>query len=146
MIKDKKTLNPIPRLGLIHDISARLYNTFESQIREAVSNALDADSSKVSISTNLDGSPASILISDNGKGLNKDELLYELLAIGGSDKINEPSFIGHIGIGFYALTSSCKYLEIYSKKKGTSEVTAAKIDCEFIHDRKNSRAEKTQKK
>lgn len=143
MANDKTKLNPIPRLGLIHDISAKLYNTFESQIREAVSNALDADSSKVSISANLDGSPGSILISDNGKGLNKDELLYELLAIGGSAKINEPLFIGHIGIGFYALTSSCKYLEIYSKKKGSSEVTAAKIDCEFIHDRKNSRIEMT---
>ncbi len=112
----KNTLSPLPRLGLIRQISAKTYPTFLSQIREAVSNALDASASECRIAYNS-GLPKSITIFDNGEGLTDLELEQELLAVGGSAKKGKKDAIGNIGIGFYALTSSCQMLEIISKKK-----------------------------
>jgi hypothetical protein len=136
----KKPLSPLPRLGLIDDISAGTYPTFLSQVREAVSNARDAGASECKISYNA-GIPKSIAISDNGDGMTEDELEKELLAVGGSAKKGSADDIGTIGIGFYALTSSCEALEIITKKKSASTPIRAQINCKYIHDIKNHRIE-----
>lgn len=133
-------MSPLPRLGLIDDISAGTYPTFLSQIREAVSNARDAGASECKISYNA-GIPKSIAISDNGDGMTEDELEKELLAVGGSAKKGSKDDIGTIGIGFYALTSSCENLEIITKKKNSSTPIRAQINCKYIHDIKNHRIE-----
>jgi hypothetical protein len=136
----KAPLSPLPRLGLIDEISAGTYPTFLSQIREAVSNARDAGATECKISYNA-GVPKSISIFDNGDGMTADELEKELLAVGGSAKKGSKDDIGTIGIGFYALTSSCETLEIITKKKGSASPIRAQIDCKYIHDQRNHRIE-----
>jgi hypothetical protein len=143
--KDNKLI-PLPRLGLISDVSSRLYDSFAAQIREAVSNSLDAGSTKCEISCNAGGDPVSILIADDGEGLTADDLEKELIALGGSNKKSDKDTIGHIGIGFYALTSSCKSIQVITKRKNSKVVNQIKINCEYIRDKDKARLEMTEAK
>jgi len=136
--KDELFLNP--RVGLVPDLSKQNYDTLSKQIREAVTNSLDARASKVDIFLNLKGTP-NIIIVDNGEGMKEEEFKEEYLGLGGSKKYGKEEFAGNIGIGFLALGPTCKTIEIYSKTKSSGEIIHATLNIEDFYNEKNRRYE-----
>lgn len=115
---------------LLHLITHSLYSHREIFLRELVSNASDAlnklhfaaltDSSilgedgDLKIQLTLDEEKKSLTISDNGIGMNKDELIANIGTIANSgtsnfmqnmtgDKTKDIELIGRFGVGFYAV-------------------------------------------
>lgn len=94
-------------------IGERLYATSLDLIRELVSNAYDADATKIIIEIR----PEEIVVGDNGSGMNK-ETLYQYFTIGSEQKRFRPISpmfgrrrIGEFGIGkFSALSIAEEFL------------------------------------
>ncbi len=102
-------------------------------IREAVSNAYDADSTLVDI--NIDLYQRVITIEDNGSGMTPDEFGFYLRIAGRArGKTNSVKFnrkrIGHLGVGFLAVFPFCKTLEVTSTTENSDTVFVARIPSE----------------
>ena len=117
-----------PKMGIVPEVSAQTYETLAKQFREVVSNALDAGATRVKISINPISDDPYVLISDNGEGMSIEDLKEQYLALGGSRKYYEDNKIGRIGIGFLAVAPLCKYVEIYSRKKGSNKAFVARLE------------------
>jgi hypothetical protein len=117
-----------PKMGIVPEVSVQTYETLAKQLREVVSNALDAGASKVRISINPISDNPYILISDDGEGMSIEDLKEQYLALGGSRRYYEENKIGRIGIGFLAVAPLCEYVEIYSRKKGSNRAFIARLE------------------
>lgn len=74
---------------VIEHLGIRLYQNKPTNVAaEFVSNSWDGDAREVKI--NLSGSPISLTITDNGRGMTRDELINEFLVIG-RNRRSEPS-------------------------------------------------------
>ncbi|HSV48849.1 MAG TPA: ATP-binding protein, partial [Candidatus Acidoferrales bacterium] len=124
-----------PKMGIVPEVSAQTYETIAKQFREVISNSIDAGAKKVTISINAISEEPYILISDNGNGMSIDELKEQYLALGGSQKFYDDNKIGRIGIGFLAVAPLCKYVEISSRKKGSSKAFVAKLELNSLMDK-----------
>lgn len=98
-------------------IGERLYSQSLDLIRELVANAYDADATVV----NIRADKGSIIVEDNGSGMDKDGI-RQYLTIGSTYKKENqlsPKFkrvrIGEFGIGKFAVLSVCDRFEIYTK-------------------------------
>lgn len=97
-------------------IGERLYTQSLDLIRELIANAYDADANAVKIIVN----DASITVSDNGKGMDKEGLRQYLTIGSGFKKQNpiSPRFkrvrIGEFGIGKFAVLSVCDRFEVFT--------------------------------
>lgn len=123
-----------------------IYTNKEVFLREIVSNASDAldklhyesltdtsidiDSSKLEIHIDIDKENRTLTISDNGIGMNKDELESNLgtIAKSGSldfkennDKKEDIDIIGQFGVGFYSAFMVASKVEVISKKYGDDD-------------------------
>lgn len=100
-------------------------------IFELVKNAYDAKASKVLVSFDIDNGDdnqkfeftQSIVIRDNGVGMNRDDLINKWLYLAYSDKKEGKSnsdrvFVGSKGIGRFSCDSLGEHLEIRTKKVG----------------------------
>lgn len=100
-------------------------------IFELVKNAYDAKASKVLVSFDIDNGDhdqkfeftQSIVIRDNGVGMNRDDLINKWLYLAYSDKKegklnNDRVFVGSKGIGRFSCDSLGEHLEIRTKKIG----------------------------
>lgn len=100
-------------------IGQRLYSQSLDLVRELVANAYDADATEVRIAI----ADSSIVVEDNGLGMNK-EGLRQYFTIGSdfkkqnplSEKFKRPR-IGEFGIGKFAVLSICDRFEIYTRSK-----------------------------
>lgn len=117
-----------------------IYTNKDIFLRELISNASDAmdklyftsltdtslkvDRKKLEINLNIDKNKKTITISDNGSGMNQEELENNLGTIAESDsnlfkkenKNKDISIIGQFGVGFYSVFMISKKVEVYSKK------------------------------
>src|SRR4030042_950704 len=123
-----------PKMGIVPEVSAQTYETLAKQFREVVSNALDAGATKVKISINPIAEDPYVLISDDGDGMSMEDLREQYLALGGSRRYYEENKIGRIGIGFLAVAPLCKYMEIYSRKKGSNRAFIARLELSSLMD------------
>ncbi len=99
--------------GTIKHLGVRMYATLPPAIAEIVANSYDADASEVIVTLNeANGKPTSIVVSDDGHGLTKDEINNKFLVIGRNrreDEGDNPSLkfdrkpIGKKGLGKLAL-------------------------------------------
>jgi len=130
---------------LLHLIIHSLYSHKEIFIRELVSNASDAidkvrflsltekeilgDDSKFRIQISLDTKSGTFTISDNGIGMNKEELIQNIgtIARSGSkafvqalsgDQKKDMSLIGQFGVGFYSTFMVADKVTLQTKKAG----------------------------
>ncbi len=130
---------------LLHLMINSLYSNKEIFIRELVSNASDAiDKIKFltisdekfkslkfdpKINIKIDKDKKILIISDNGIGMNKDDLVNHLGTIAKSgtksflenlsgDAKKDSSLIGQFGVGFYSAFMVSKKIEVISKKAG----------------------------
>jgi len=113
-------------------LSRSTYEKFPKAIREAVSNAYDADATAVDI--NVDMARRRIIIEDNGVGMTPEEFDFYLRIAGQprgrgeSIKFNRKR-IGRLGVGFLALFPFCEILEITSTAENSNMVFVATIPC-----------------
>jgi molecular chaperone HtpG len=141
---------------LLHLIIHSLYSHKEIFLRELVSNASDAldklkyltltDDAYKSISVDPlieisfdDGKKRSITISDNGIGMNQDDLNAQLGTIARSgtkaflDKLSgdakkDANLIGQFGVGFYSCFMIAEKVEVLTRKAGEDQAWLWKSD------------------
>jgi molecular chaperone HtpG len=126
-----------------------LYSNTEIFLRELISNASDAcdklryaaiadpklledGGSTFEIHLGIDKIAKTITVSDNGIGMNRDELVANLGTIAKSgtaeflkalsgDKTKDVSLIGQFGVGFYSSFMVADKVEVFSRKAGDSK-------------------------
>lgn len=123
--------------SVIADISAGIYRTPAGALKELISNAFDADATKVHISTNAPHF-GTFTCSDDGSGMSPERFQQIMGLIGGSSKrdkgelsaIYKRPLIGRIGIGFLSIGQICRRFEVFSSAKGSPVKFRAKINLE----------------
>ena len=130
---------------IISRVTDGIYREPWSAFRELVSNAYDADATKVSINSDFPFFDE-IRISDNGNGMDKATVSDLLTNIGGSSKrtlrgktLNTVSqndatkspggrkLIGKIGVGIFAVAQITNHFQIITKRKGSDERVSATV-------------------
>ncbi len=130
---------------VIARITDGIYRQPGSAFRELISNAYDADATRVVIKTDAPRF-GRISIEDNGLGMTPESLAHLLFHIGGSPKrtdsgqqlgvtaVNDPScspggrrLIGKIGIGLFSVSQLTHSFQIVTKVKGDPYRTIATV-------------------
>lgn len=130
---------------IIARVTDGIYREPWSAFRELVSNAYDADATRVSIDCDYPFFNE-IRISDDGNGMDSQTVADLLTNIGGSSKrtsrgkslgtvreedpTESPSgrkLIGKIGIGLFAVAQLTNHFQIITKRKGSSERVSATV-------------------
>jgi hypothetical protein len=124
-------------VSVLADLSLGIYRTPANALKELVSNAFDADATRVVMNT---GFPhfTTMTCRDNGHGMTADEFRNIMKLIGGSIKrrggreftdTGRP-IIGKIGIGILAVAQICRRFTIISSAKGSDRRFEAHVDFE----------------
>ncbi|MDA8055786.1 MAG: ATP-binding protein [Thermoplasmatales archaeon] len=136
---------------VIKHISAGLYRSPGSSIKELISNSFDACATEVNVDFYLGTFKSTqfefekIVIRDNGAGMTLDTL-YEVFTHIGSSGKDKPStsenpdcklrpIIGRMGIGMLSVASACTGFVVRTKKRGEQKEYTAKISLSFFKDR-----------
>lgn len=133
---------------VLHLMIHSLYTNKEIFLRELISNASDAcdklrylsqqdsslvkDASDFKIVVSIDKEKRQISITDNGIGMNKEDLIENLgtiarsgtqnfLAQAGANPGSDNSMIGQFGVGFYSSYMAADFVEVFSKKAGENQ-------------------------
>ncbi len=136
---------------LLDIVAHSLYSDRAVFLRELVSNASDAcdklrylaltepgllsDDPDFAITVTLDQAAKTLTVSDNGIGMNRDELISHLGTIarsgsaqfvqalegGKADKKSDVSLIGQFGVGFYAAFMVADQVEVVSRRAGEAQ-------------------------
>lgn len=115
-------------LAVLESLGINLYSNAAAVLSELVANAYDADASTIQIEWKSDATAATVLVTDDGAGMNYEELNTRFLAVGykkrqdegtASSKWQRP-FMGRKGIGKLSIFSIANTVEVYSTKEGTS--------------------------
>lgn len=109
--------------NVLNHLGINLYSNIAAVLSEAVANAYDADASEISIDIiNQD----EIVITDNGCGMNVDDINDKFLKVGYQKRSEKDDLItplynrkpmGRKGIGKLSLMSIAKRIEIHTKKE-----------------------------
>lgn len=109
---------------VVRHLSSGLYRNFGRAVKELISNSYDAGATEVKIKLDLPNNR--IIVRDNGRGMDLEELRDRFLSIGFptplSDKTDElgRKRIGIFGIGCLSVFPYCQTLQILTKKRNTS--------------------------
>jgi hypothetical protein len=123
-IKESGTIDFKVESDVVSHLSIGLYRNFPRAIKELVSNAYDSGATEVRIG--LDFANRKIIVRDNGKGMNKEEL-RKFVYIG---RTTEPADIpelnrkriGTFGIGVLSVFPYCENMRVFTKKENTKEM------------------------
>lgn len=104
-------------------LSASTYESFPKALREAVSNAYDADATRVDVDINVGNDI--ITITDNGRGMTPDQFDFYLRIAGHQrDRPRKTTLgrlrIGQFGIGFLSVFPFCDRLQVESTVRGSA--------------------------
>ena len=120
-------------LNVLNHLGRNLYRSFVTVLGEAISNSWDADARNVWIY--IDREKSTMVIKDDGVGMNSDQFQNQFLKIGYTkrkDSSTSPQFkrpyIGRKGIGKLALLSAAGKVSILTKTKKCTEYTNGLID------------------
>lgn len=135
-----KTQDIVAAQRIIADISTGVYRSPAAAIKELVSNAFDADATKVSIATDAPRF-RTLVVEDNGVGMSIDKFLDVMQHIGGSNKrityqqseIFKRPLIGRIGIGLLAVAQLGNRFYVSSSQRGKAKRFLAEINLEPYH-------------
>ena len=87
---------------VVGHLSLGLYRNFARAVKELVSNAYDAMATEVKIKLDLDENR--IVVRDNGRGMDLDEIRENFLTIGYRTAVSEaPSELGRMRIGTFGI-------------------------------------------
>jgi len=127
--KIKFDKNTIDHLGI------KLYSSFPPVIAELISNSYDADAENVEIKINYDKKV--VTVTDDGTGMNHDELNQNFLVIGrnrrkaegtGVSKVKKRKVTGKKGLGKLAVFGIAKTIEVYSIKDDVKNAFSINYD------------------
>ena len=115
--------------GVIDRLGKELVARHETAVSELVKNAYDADASIATLQfSNVDYSGGTLIIDDDGEGMNRDQLINGFMRISSTSKIHEPispvygrSRAGKKGIGRFSAQRLGNVLTIITQTK-SSEV------------------------
>lgn len=134
-------------LNVLHHLGLKLYSNRPAVLAEVIANAWDADAHEVRIS--IDSDRSSITISDDGCGMNGDDINARYLVVGYQKRKHETKTpggrppMGRKGIGKLSLFSIAKRVQVYSRKDGhygeAFELDSCKIES-AIENEDSSRA------
>jgi hypothetical protein len=138
--KKPKKQDIIAAQKIIADISSGVYRSPAAALKELVSNAYDADATKVTITTDAPNF-RNLVIEDNGTGMTIEDFLQVVTHIGGSRKrmdgetseIFKRKLIGRIGIGMLAVAQLGNRFYVSSTVKGSKKRFAAEVNLEPFH-------------
>lgn len=129
---------------LLH-IGAGIYSSVAGAIKELVSNAYDADATRITIMTNYPDFDR-ITVVDNGSGMSEATFAKAMSSIGSSLKrevtpqgmtpVYKRPIIGHLGIGLMALSQVCDIAIIESQTPESKTRFVAKLDFTTIRNKK----------
>lgn len=111
-------------------LSKATYENFPRALRELISNAYDADATRVTIKIGQEAK--SIILEDNGNGMTPEQFDFYLRIAGRQrGKRESPKFkrkrIGQFGVGFLAVFPFTQNLEIISSAENSDVVFKASI-------------------
>ncbi|WP_419692832.1 ATP-binding protein [Mannheimia haemolytica] len=120
-------------LNVLNHLGLSLYTNTPAVLTEIVSNAWDADATEVHI--DIDKDKSTIVIADNGHGMNEDDVEHKFLNVGYArrqdNRGESPKFkrkvMGRKGIGKLAMFSLANEVSVYTKKKD-GNVVALKVN------------------
>ena len=111
-------------LGILDHLGLNLYSNTPAVISEVIANAWDADATRVEIT--LDTNEHSITVTDNGHGMDVDEINSRYLLVGyrrrdeqGPSTPNGRKPMGRKGIGKLSLFSIAQKIFVHTKKAGS---------------------------
>ena len=118
-------------LSVLNHLGRGLYRSFATVIAEAISNSWDADAESVHVEIKKD----SLVIWDNGVGMDIDDLQDKFLKIGyrrrdetQTSKVKKRPVLGRKGIGKLAYLSVADKVIVITKKKGSKDVISVVMD------------------
>jgi hypothetical protein len=122
-------------LNVLNHLGIGLYSSTPAVVTEIISNAWDAEATRVEIVLRPDDDI--IVVEDDGHGMQENDVRNKFLKVGYSRRIREPSgafsksktrrVMGRKGIGKLAMFSLANNIEIVTKAEGAAAV-AFKID------------------
>ncbi|HSV86329.1 MAG TPA: ATP-binding protein [Levilinea sp.] len=122
---------------IIDYLSSGLYQSPAACLKELINNAYDADATEVQVWVKSDGD--SIIIEDNGCGLNRQDFERHFMMISESFKREETStspqgrpLIGKIGIGFIAANEICNEMQVISTQAGSTDLLDVTISFDLM--------------
>lgn len=138
--KTPKTADIVAAEKIIADISSGIYRSPAAALKELVSNAYDADATKVTITTDAPHF-RNLVIEDNGLGMSIETFLEVITHVGGSRKRiqteRSPRFkrklIGRIGIGLMSVAQLGNLFYVTSSVAGSSTRFIAEVNLEPFH-------------
>ena len=112
-------------IGTIDHLGVKLYSTIPPMLAELISNAWDADAHNVYLNFNDEGTK-SILVKDDGEGMDFDELNNKFLKIGRNRRVSSKSdktsggrpVLGKKGLGKLSMFGIGKKITITTVKNG----------------------------
>ena len=122
-----KEIRATATAGIYSEVMNQIYDSFDKRIREAISNASDAQATRVTISVFL-GEHPKMIIRDNGHGMTPEEVVTKYVSMGGGEKYCDDESIGRIGIGALSIFAIGKVVSISTRRRGDSFVTVAELD------------------
>ena len=127
-------------LAVVESLGINLYSNAAAVLSELVANAYDADATRVTIAWKQGGE--SIVVTDNGIGMTRDQLNTRFLKVGykkraaegvKSDIWDRP-YMGRKGIGKLSVFSIAETVTVYSVTEG-GEANGLKIDAKELETR-----------
>ncbi len=119
-------------LSILNHLGRNLYRSFMTVLGEAISNSWDADARNVCIT--IDRDAKTLIVRDDGDGMNEDDFQNKFLKIGYSKRKDNKThtksgrpYIGRKGIGKLALLSCAQTITVLTKTNN-SEVVGGVID------------------
>ena len=119
-------------LSILNHLGRNLYRSFMTILGEAISNSWDADARNVCIT--IDRDAKTLIVRDDGDGMNEDDFQNKFLKIGYSKRKDNKThtksgrpYIGRKGIGKLALLSCAQTITVLTKTNN-SEVVGGVID------------------
>jgi len=114
-------------LNVLNHLGLNLYSSIPAVLGEAVANSYDADADRVDIK--IDQQAHTITISDNGTGMDRNDINKRYLWVGYQKRVNEPDqtpkyhrhIMGRKGIGKLSLFSIAKVVEIQTIKENENK-------------------------
>jgi len=124
---------------ILADISSGIYRSPAAALKELISNAYDADATRVTITTDAPNFRI-LTIQDNGIGMTIEKFKNVIHHIGGSSKRIDGDIssrgrklIGRIGIGMLAVAQMSNHFYVSSSVKGQSTRFIAEVNLEPFH-------------
>ena len=128
-------------LNVLNHLGLNLYSNVPAVLSELIANAWDADASRVDVSIKEQDGGKTIIIKDNGCGMNDADLDDKFLTVGYQRRIKDGGdltsdkkrpVMGRKGIGKLSVFSIAKKISVYTKKNNNT--LAIELDVEKIQE------------